>query len=115
MAYRLKHKQRKISSRYFEEKEAQRLRKKYPKGVPYSELSRFGLREMSGTTAKMHKKGNIIEFKGGLAKIDKVEKKGIWIIPYNSKSMALSKKKIFISEEKIEKGKAYPSYVNFIP
>lgn len=114
MAYKLKSKKSaKISSHYFEEQELAGLRKKYPKGIPLSEASRFGMRQVSGVTERVHRKGNFVEYKNGLARIDKVEKKGIWVTPFHTNGIATpSKKKVFISEEKIEKGKVYPAFTN---
>jgi|WetSurMetagenome_2_1015567.scaffolds.fasta_scaffold25323_5 hypothetical protein len=115
MVYQQKIQRKTIPLSYFEKQEARRLKKKYPKGIPYSEYSRFGFRELSGSERRIHEKGNVIEYKGGLAKISRVTKKGIWVVPFNSESLIPSRRKVFISESSIEKGKAYPSSVVFLP
>lgn len=61
----------------------------------------------------MHKKGNVVQYNDGLAYITKDTKKGVYLMPYKSDDGFLepqSKKPIFISNEKIDKGEIQPFF-----
>lgn len=87
--------------------------KKRTKGKPtFKEISREGSRVALDVPKRVHKKGNVVQYKGGLAHITKSTKKGIYVMPYKSNGILepQSKKPIFISNKKIDKGEVQPFF-----
>lgn len=85
------------------------------KGKPtFKEVAREGTRIVAGVPQKTHKKGQLVEYKGKVSRVDKVTKKGVYIIPYKDKDkdglIEPEKKKVFISDKEIQEGKIYPVY-----
>ena len=83
------------------------------KKIPlFFQAGRIGERKYWGVSKRVHKKGEIVEYKEGLAKVKKVTKKGVYVQTFKKPNgvIELSKKIEFVPESKIEKGKIYPLY-----
>lgn len=86
------------------------------KGKPtFTELAREGSRVIAKVPQKTHKKGEVVEYKEGLAKITRVTNKGIYVKELKDTDKSdpfpeLQKKEIFISDKEIQEGKVYPLY-----
>jgi hypothetical protein len=76
----------------------------------FFQAGRYGFRKYYGIPKKLHKEGELVEYKDKPAIIEKVTKKGIYVQQFTKPNglSELSKRKIFISEGKIEEGKVYP-------
>lgn len=101
---------------FFREREIQSLRKKHKgKLPPFTEISRTGIRRVSGIHSRIYKKGRIVQYKGKLASVEKVTTKGIIISPFTKPNglATPTKKKVFVSANDVEKGKVYPFFTNF--
>jgi hypothetical protein len=115
MAYKISKKSSKIPASYWKEQEILRLRKKYKgKLPPITEISRVGTRRTLGIQEKVHKKGSIVEYKEGMARVKKVTKRGLWIEPFTKPDKEIaypSGKVIFIPEKRVER-EIYPFFTN---
>jgi hypothetical protein len=101
----------KIKKSYFKEREMSAIRHKYKgKRPPFMVIMREAFRNVSGAIEEEHRKGVFVEYHNELAKVVKVEKKGIWIMPISELGKK-EEKPIFVSENKIEKGKLYPIFL----
>jgi hypothetical protein len=111
MTYKIKQ-AREIPKGYFKQKEIENLRKK--KNVSFIDIERETMREATGMQKIIHRQGAIVEYKGDIAKVKKVTKKGLWLQPFKSNGIITpSGRAVFVSEENIEKGKVYPYAVEF--
>jgi hypothetical protein len=110
MTYKIKSK--KIPKGYFEEKEIERLRKKYKgKLPPFTTITRAGTRYVAGIQKKVHREGSMILYKDKIARIDRVTEKGIWITPFKTNGITTPTKEIiFIPEKRVER-EVYPYFL----
>lgn len=95
------------------EKEISSMFKEYHGKPPFKEYSRTGARTTFKIPEQLHTKGTLVEYKNDFYVITKITKKGIYVNKFTKRTddlTKLSKKKEFISEEKIRKGKVYPYY-----
>ncbi len=120
MAFKVKRKKRVCPPQpeFFRQQELDRLVKKHKgKFPPFFELTRTGTRRVSGVHRRIYQKGRIVQFEGKLARVDKITTKGIVITPFTKPDKkgitGISKKKVFVSSQDIEKGKVYPFFTNF--
>lgn len=87
------------------------------KGKPtFKELAREGTRVVAQVPRKTHTKGEIVQYKEGLAKIKRVTPKGVYIQELKDTDKSdpfpeLQKKEIFISDKEIQEGIIYPNYI----
>lgn len=106
-----------IPVEYFEQKEIEVLKHKYPHRtfLPFSEVVKLGTRRTLGIEERIHRAGGIVTYKGNLAKIREVTKKGLWIEPFSkSTDKSISSpngKVIFVTEKNVEK-KVHPLATN---
>ena len=101
-----------IPKDYWFAHEVQELKEKYPKRIPpLLKVSRTATRNVLGIPQRVHKKGAVVQYKGSVARVLKVEKRGIWLEPFKKpteNSIAYpSGKKVFVTEKEIEAGKVY--------
>jgi len=100
---------KKISAEYFQQKEIETLRKKYPHQtfLPFSDIVNLGQRRTFGIEERIHRTGAVIKYKDGLAKIKRVTKRGVWIEPFTKPTTrniaSPSGRVIFVSEKEVEK------------
>lgn len=104
MAYKIKSK--KIPENYFRERELETIKQKYKgKPFPFKIAVKEGIRESSGAIEREHREGSFVQYKGELAVIHKVEKRGVWIMPYKKEGFLEPEKAKFVTEKEIEAGK----------
>jgi hypothetical protein len=115
MAFKIKAKpkRRKIPKpEYFKEREVRDL----GKHASFQAMARVGTRRSLGVPERIYKEGNVVEYKGNLAVVEKVSKKGIHIRVYKRDkdgfASAKSKKTKFLSVKDVEKGKTYPYFID---
>lgn len=108
MAYKLKHKSKKIPVEYWQKQEMERLKKKYPhrRLPPFLEIMRLTDRGVAGVEKRVHRKGHMVQYKEGIAEVKKVTKRGLWIEPWKKPSdkdlASPTGKIIFIPEKRVE-------------
>jgi len=108
---------KKISVEYFQQKEIEVAKHKYPHRhfLPFSEVANLGVRGSLGIEERIHRAGGVVEYKGRLAKIRRVTKKGLWLEPFTNPTdkniSSPSGKVIFVKEAKVEK-KVHPLGTN---
>ncbi len=103
---------------FFREKEIQVLRKRHKGKIPpFTELTRTGLRRVSGIHSRIYKKGRVVQYKGRLAEVKKVSTRGITLQlfskPKKTGLATLTKKEVFVSVKEVESGKVYPFFNRF--
>ena len=100
MVYKLK------KPRDFNEEETARLRRKHHGHPSMYELVKVGADEGLNEPRIVHQKNSIVEYKGELAIVEKVNKKGIYIkrlkIDKKDDFAVPSKKNIFISDSRVD-------------
>lgn len=100
---------------YFKKREIRDLwgAKKKPS---YSEIGRAGARQVGGVHKKVFKEGRIVSYKGSLARVEKVSKKGVHIRPIKRDSQGFptleQKKTKFLTVKQVEKGAINPFFTN---
>lgn len=98
--------------KYFEQREIRDLGE-HPK---FTEQARTGTRITAGVHERIYKEGNVVEYKGNLAMVEKVSKKGIHIRVYKRGKddfpSIKAKKSKFLSVKEVEKGKVYPYFID---
>lgn len=109
---------RRPRAEFFREKEIQLLREKHKgKLPPFNEITRTGLRRVSGIHSRIYKKGRIVQYKGRLAEVEKVSTRGITLRPFSKpKKTGIAtplKKTVFVSVKDVEAGKVYPFFNRF--
>lgn len=106
-----KKKRKVLSPKYFEQRE---IRDVSDKG--FQEQARTGTRITAGIQDRIYRKGAVVQYKGDLAKVEKVTKQGIHIRTYKRGKddfpSVKAKKTKFLSVEDVEKGKVYPYFTN---
>ena len=114
MTYKIKKKSQKIPEGYFEKKELERFRKKYKgKFPPFFEITRIATRRTARISPKVHKKGAMVEYRDGIARVKKVTKKGLYLQPYETekdKILSPKGKIVFIPEKRVDR-EVYPFYL----
>lgn len=82
------------------------------KKIPlFFQVGRIGERKIYQVEERLHKKGEMIEYDDKIGKVKKVTKKGIYVQEFKSNGIIEpANKTTFISERKMEEGKAYPFY-----
>jgi hypothetical protein len=114
MAFNIKSKKRRKipSAEYFKEREIRDL----PKNASFQDMARTGTRRAFGVPERIYKKGNVLQYKGNLAIVEKVSKKGIHIRVYKKGKddfpSVKSKKAKFLSVKEVEKGVVYPYFID---
>ena len=115
MTYKLKHPRKKLTPEYWEKREVSGLRKKYHgKLPPVLQITRTAIRRVTDVPERIHTKGKFVQYKDKLGRIKKVTRQGVWIEIFtkpNDKSITFpTKKVVFVSEKKLEKGEVYPFF-----
>jgi len=102
----------KIPTSYWREKEIKHLGKK-PSAY---QIAREGERIAFNTPKEIHKIGEWINYKGRIARVERVTKKGTYIRKFRLEEgfQIPEKKQTFIAEGKYEK-EATPMFYNFVP
>jgi hypothetical protein len=115
MTYKIK-RTKKLPASYWEKRELENLKRKYRKrGIPpFIAIAREETRRLSGIQGIIHKKGAVVQYNEGIAKVKKVSKKGLTLEPYtnpntNKGIASPSGKEVFVPEKKVE-SKVYPFY-----
>ena len=103
---------------FFREKEIDVLRKRHKGKIPpFTELTRTGLRRVSGIHSRIYKKGRLVQYKGRLAEVKKVSTRRITLQPFSKpKKTGIAtplKKTVFVSVKEVEAGKVYPFFNRF--
>jgi len=106
MSYKIK-RTKKIPKEYWAKRELERTRKKYKgKRIPFWVASKVATKKFMGEEEQVHRKNAIVYYKEGIAKVKKVEKRGLWIEPFvksTDKSIGYpSGKEIFVKEKEVE-------------
>jgi hypothetical protein len=114
MAYKIKN-FKKIPKNYFEERELANVRKKYKGKVPpFRVLAREGTREAFAIQESVHTKGEFVQYRGELGRVEKVEKTGIWLNLFKKDNKGIINnartERVFVKEKDVEAGKVYPYY-----
>jgi len=115
MAFKIKSKikRRKIPKpKYFEEREIRDLKK----NASFQDKARVGTRITAGIHERIYKEGNVVEYKGNLAVVEKVSKQGIHIRVYKRGKddfpSIKAKNTKFLTTKDVEKGKVYPHFID---
>ena len=112
MTFKVK-RSKKLPASYWEERELKTLREKYKhKFPPFPVITRAGTRHIAKIDKSIHRKGNVVDYKNKVVRINKVSRKGIWVTPLK-KSNGIAeptKKSIFIPEKKVRK-EVYPIFL----
>jgi len=115
MSYRVKtkKKKRKIPTpEYFKSREVRDL----GRHASFQEMARTGTRNTAGISEGIYKEGNPVQYKEGLAVVEKVSRKGIHIRPYKRDKEGFpsikAKKTKFLTVKEIEAGKVYPYFTS---
>lgn len=117
MTYETNLKKAKERNDYYNQKEIIELRKKYPKGIPFTEVIKEGEREALHEPALIHKRHELVYYKDNLAKIEKVNKNGIYLRIYKTDpktDFATPQKKLKFVKEKDIKDNVKPSFAEDI-
>jgi hypothetical protein len=108
MAYKVKNKKRSFTDRELE------IFRQKTKGKPTAkQITREGTRVALRIPQRVHKKGQIVEYKDNVGIVDKVTKKGIYVREFKRGKDNIakpSKSTTFISDKKIQKGEVYPAF-----
>ena len=117
MAYKIK-RRKTPKPAYFRERELRDIRKEYKgKLPPFKRITITGARRTAGFYKRVYKKGKIVEYDNGLARVERVSKRGIHVRQFKrDKEGFLTKlddKQKFISVMEIDKGKVQPTNTNF--
>lgn len=115
MAFKLKQKKKKRkipSPQYFENREVRDL----GRNASFQDMARTGTRNTAGISAGIYKEGNPVQYKEGLAIVEKVSRKGIHIRQYKTGKDGFpsvkAKKTKFLTVKEVEKGKVYPYFTS---
>jgi hypothetical protein len=107
MVYKIKPKKPKeLPSDYFENLEVKELQKKYKgKSIPFFEAERVATRRFLSVGNLVHRKNHLVYYKDDLARIEKIEKRGVWIQTYHRDKddfLTPNKKLTFIPEKRVQ-------------
>ena len=115
MTYKIKTKKKRRSipkPKYFEQREIKDL----GGHASFQEMARTGTRITAGVHERIYREGNVVEYKGNLAVVEKVSKKGIHLRVHKRGKDGFpsvkAKKSKFLSVKEVEKGQVYPYFID---